>query len=58
MQSKEPITLDDTDDEEGAAPAGAAAGRLRRALRNNAYRGPADVFKVCCCHVMAQGILH
>ncbi len=45
VQSNEPITLDDTDDEEGDAAAQALPAQ-RRSTRSNAYKGPADIFKV------------
>lgn len=51
-QNNEPITLDDTDEEEegaaGEAPAGAGP---RRSTRSNAYRGPTDMFKVRYCRI-------
>ena len=50
VQSNEPITLDDTDDEDGAAAAGQAQAASRRSTRNNIYKGPADTFKVPSCH--------
>ena len=42
-QSNEPITLDDSDEEEGA---GQAQPGPRRMTRSKAYKGPADTFKV------------
>ena len=55
-QDNEPITLDDTDDEEEAGPGPsslAAAGQLRRSERQNAYMGPSQRFQV---HTSAQPV--
>ena len=45
-QSNEPITLDDSDEEEATAEADQAQPGPRRTTRSTAYKGPADVFKV------------
>ena len=54
VQSNEPITLDDTDDEDGAATAGQAQAAPRRSTRSNIYKGPADTFKVPSCHSVCR----
>ena len=45
-QSNEPITLDDSDEEAATVDADPAQPGQRRTTRSNAYKGPADVFKV------------
>jgi hypothetical protein len=54
VQSNEPITLDDTDDEDGTAAAGQAGMAPRRSTRSNIYKGPTDIFKVPLLLVFRQ----
>lgn len=52
QQDNEPITLDDTDDEEaGPGPGSMAdAALLRRSQRSNAFKGPSQRFQVNIQH--------
>ena len=54
VQSNEPITLDDTDDEDSAAAAGQARAVPHRSTRSNIYKGPADTFKVHSSHSLCK----